>query len=88
MNKVRDSIWEEGKEPYKNKKNKIAICLHKQSVFSFKSSMKIKVIGKLFVQSDSRRYIGLVAQWLEHTLDKRGVESSTLSRPTISSKLN
>ncbi len=25
---------------------------------------------------------GLVAQWLEHTLDKRGVASSTLARPT------
>ena len=29
--------------------------------------------------SDAR---GLVAQWLEHTLDKRGVASSTLARPT------
>ena len=29
---------------------------------------------------------GLVAQWLEHTLDKRGVASSTLARPTIDVK--
>ncbi len=34
-------------------------------------------------ESDDRYKLGLVAQWLEHTLDKRGVASSTLARPTI-----
>ena len=30
---------------------------------------------------------GLVAQWLEHSLDKRGVASSTLARPTEAARL-
>jgi hypothetical protein len=44
------------------------------SVFSFKYLTRLPEKHKTY---------GLVAQWLEHTLDKRGVESSTLSRPTI-----
>ena len=53
-------------------KNKIKIIsVYVLSVFSFKYL-------NIVLQQKS----GLVAQWLEHTLDKRGVESSTLSRPT------
>ena len=53
-------------------KNKIKIIsVYVLSVFSFKY---LRIV--LYKKS------GLVAQWLEHTLDKRGVESSTLSRPT------
>ena len=53
-------------------KNKIKIIsVYVLSVFSFK-----------YLRIVLHKKSGLVAQWLEHTLDKRGVESSTLSRPT------
>jgi len=73
-------------DPLHNIKNKNSIELTQAVRFLFQVINENSLIIKFrsthnncLIVND----IGLVAQWLEHTLDKRGVESSTLSRPTI-----
>ena len=83
---LRLQTWRfDGESSLTNIKNKNNIKLTRLVRFLFQV-INVSSSEEVIYEKNSlhcNKHLGLVAQWLEHTLDKRGVASSTLARPTI-----